>query len=185
MLTKEEAATYLGTSERSIERMVKAGKLAVTYQQGARKPVPLYAESDLDAVRVVSHPIAAKEATKATSDKGDSDLNDTRGAIVPVGFSSQDAFAQLVSIATAAATEAVVRATADKGDSDKNDLSPVAYKLLLSLEEASALTGLSTARLRAAIGEEKLVARKVGRAWKMRRSDVVRFVDSIFGEGAR
>lgn len=183
MLTKEEAATYLGTSERSIERMVKAGKLAVTYQQGARKPVPLYAESDLDAVRVVSHPIPASEATKATGDKSDSDLNDTSGAIVPMDFNSQDAFAQLVSIATAAATEAVVKATNDRSDSDKNDVSAIAAKLLLSLEEASLLTGLSAARLRAAIGEEKLVARKVGRAWKMRRSDLTAFVDGLFESG--
>jgi predicted DNA-binding transcriptional regulator AlpA len=60
---------------------------------------------------------------------------------------------------------------------------PTSDKLLLSLDEAAALTGLSAARLRLAIGEEKLVARKVGRAWKMRRGDVERFVDSIFGEG--
>jgi predicted DNA-binding transcriptional regulator AlpA len=59
---------------------------------------------------------------------------------------------------------------------------PTSDKLLLSLEEAAALTGLSAARLRLAIGEEKLVARKVGRAWKMRRGDVERFIDSIFGE---
>lgn len=57
---------------------------------------------------------------------------------------------------------------------------PTADKLLLSLDEASTLTGLSTARLRAAIGEGKLVARKVGRAWKMRRGDVEAFVNSIF-----
>lgn len=56
---------------------------------------------------------------------------------------------------------------------------PVADKLLLTLAEASALTGLSRGTLRAAIDSRQLKARIVGRAWRVKRVDLDVYVKKL------
>ncbi len=57
---------------------------------------------------------------------------------------------------------------------------PPDRKLLLSLREAQALTGLSRQALRRAVSEGKLKAEIVGRGWKVKRSELNRYVEQEF-----
>jgi excisionase family DNA binding protein len=52
-------------------------------------------------------------------------------------------------------------------------------KLLLSLAEASALTGLSRAFLKAAIGDGALAAKPIGRLWRVKRADLDAFIAAL------
>ena len=56
---------------------------------------------------------------------------------------------------------------------------PIADKLLLGLEEAALLTGLPRALLLQAIHDGTLEARKMGRAWKIKRRALDAFIDAL------
>ena len=52
LITKTQAQEILGGSERKIERLVKAGKLAVAhYEKSARKPTPYFNRDEVEALK--------------------------------------------------------------------------------------------------------------------------------------
>ncbi|MDF5718102.1 MAG: helix-turn-helix domain-containing protein [Rhizonema sp. NSF051] len=57
---------------------------------------------------------------------------------------------------------------------------PIADKLLLTLPEAQALTGLSREFLREAISNGTLKAAVIGRSWRIKRSDLEEYVAGLF-----
>lgn len=57
---------------------------------------------------------------------------------------------------------------------------PPDHKLLLTLTDAQALTGLSRAVLREAISTQKLKAEIIGRSWRIKRTDLEKYVEKIF-----
>ena len=56
---------------------------------------------------------------------------------------------------------------------------PIQYKLTLSIAEASALSGLSRQRLRAAIKDGTLTAQIIGRGYRVKRTDLEDYIDSL------
>jgi len=56
---------------------------------------------------------------------------------------------------------------------------PIHHKLTLSLAEASALSGISRSRLRAAILDGTLTAQIIGRGYRVKRTDLEDYVDSL------
>jgi excisionase family DNA binding protein len=57
---------------------------------------------------------------------------------------------------------------------------PVETKPLLTLSEARQLSGLSRRYLLQAIKEKQLKGQKIGKAWRVKRRDLERFVASLF-----
>jgi len=57
---------------------------------------------------------------------------------------------------------------------------PIADKLLLTVTEVQALTGLSKDVLRDAISDGTLKAKLIGRSWRVKRSDLEEFVATLF-----
>jgi excisionase family DNA binding protein len=58
-------------------------------------------------------------------------------------------------------------------------IADAAHKLLLSLPEAAALSGLSRNHLRQAIKEKNLKSRKIGRGWRIKRADLEAYVSKL------
>jgi len=58
------------------------------------------------------------------------------------------------------------------GKGETQPVVPIADKLLLTLPEAQALTGLSREMLRDAITSNKLKAKVIGKGWRIKRSDL-------------
>ena len=56
---------------------------------------------------------------------------------------------------------------------------PIHHKLTLSLAEASVLAGLSRQRLRAAIKDGTLTAQIIGSGYRVKRTDLEDYVDSL------
>lgn len=56
---------------------------------------------------------------------------------------------------------------------------PIHHKLTLSLVEASALAGISRQRLRAAIKDGTLTAQIIGRGYRVKRTDLEDYIDSL------
>ncbi len=62
---------------------------------------------------------------------------------------------------------------------EKPDAALLAAKLLLKLDECSALTGLSRAVLRSAIDAGELKAQTIGRAWRVKRSNLDKWIEGL------
>lgn len=63
---------------------------------------------------------------------------------------------------------------------DKKPAVPIESKILLTLDEAQGLTGLSKAYLRSAIKQGNLKGKQIGKNWRVKRSDLNEFVDDLF-----
>ena len=90
------------------------------------------------------------------------------GAMVPAFMSLLQAVADVA--------PALEKLTAQ---SEKRGETPVEAKLLLTLDEAHSLTGLSRATLKGAIDGGQLKARIVGRAWRIKRRDLDSFIEAM------
>lgn len=155
-MNKEQAATHIGVSVRTLQRLTGAGKIAVTYERGHKGDEARYSQSDLDAYLQSQKPVAlmrpdagaASGATQAMS------LVATNGAASGAA-ALIEAFAQM---------SAPVR---------------VSEKFTLSLVEAAQLSGLSRGHLRLAIEEKKLKARIIGRGWRVKREDLEAYIKKL------
>ncbi|MEM6404190.1 MAG: helix-turn-helix domain-containing protein, partial [Cyanobacteria bacterium P01_D01_bin.116] len=63
---------------------------------------------------------------------------------------------------------------------DKKPIVPIESKILLTLDEAQAMTGLSKSYLREAIGQGSLNAKQIGKSWRVKRCDLDNFVENLF-----
>lgn len=160
-MNKEQAAQYLGTSVRTLQRLTGKGKIPVTYERGHKGDEARYDQEDLDQYRQSQKPAALiRPGRSATgSDTGNAlqavTHDVTRG--VPV-MASEAFFGALAQMA------APVR---------------VSEKLLLSLAEAAQLAGLSRDHLRTAIHEGKLKARIIGRGYKVKKQVLEAYVSKL------
>lgn len=155
MLTKKEAADFLGVSERAIERYTKAGRLTPTYQQNkSGGTLALFAERDLD--RLKEEMSAPKERTTAGGIAG---REPTRADIVRRDGAG-----------------ALVEALREVASAPRVSLSD---KLLLSIDEAAALSGLSAHHIREAIHGQKLKARIIGKGWRIKTDDLRAYVRKL------
>ncbi|WP_199332997.1 helix-turn-helix domain-containing protein [Nostoc sp. FACHB-190] len=66
------------------------------------------------------------------------------------------------------------------GRADTQPVVLIADKLLLTLPEAQTLTGLSRELLRDAIASGELKAKVIGKGWRIKRTDLDRYVEKLF-----
>lgn len=164
-MNKSQAAEYLGVSVRAVERYAAAGKLAARYERGKTGQVLAFDESELARFKAELEAPADKprqEPTKALARLGGTSRGTSQSAAIEV-------LARFMEAAQMGATSP-----------DKVRPSvPVEAKLLLTLAEAQALTGLSRSTLRAAIDAKKLKAQIIGRAFRIKRAELEKFVGSL------
>ncbi len=153
-MNKTDAAHYLGIGVRSLERYTSAGRI----QAGKKKVKTGYA---------LDYDVAALDSLKSMLDAeaiGDD--------VVDVAASVGETLARL----PRQTSVAIVKASPQR----ERPTVGIEHKLLLTLEEASALTGLSRGVLRQAIEDKKLKAAVIGRGFKMRREDLETYIRKLF-----
>ncbi|HEX8184354.1 MAG TPA: helix-turn-helix domain-containing protein [Blastocatellia bacterium] len=156
-LTKKEASEILGTSTRAIERYTAKGLLHVTYDDDRRA---LYDEREVSALKLkMEEP--RQPATTAIARRGE------EVAIIAQSIGQQVGLqiAQAMSQPGAAAAPA-------------RDLRQLAIKLVLTVDEAVALSGLGKSHIIEAIQEGKL-KRLPGRARRIKRVDLEMYVKKL------
>lgn len=62
----------------------------------------------------------------------------------------------------------------------ENEQVAIADKLLLTMAQAQAMTGLSREFIKEAIASGELKAKLIGRAWRIKRNDLDQYVDKLF-----
>jgi excisionase family DNA binding protein len=184
-MNKQEAANFLEISQRSLERYTAQKRIGHTLKPGKTRPTLDYDRDELERFKEelnaeVHRPaeVQAGEPTDrhgtptnaASSGKELAKFGDFPGAPVQ----TLELFSTLLQMAR---VEAVADAQAQR-DTQRPAVD-VADKLLLTLAEAQALTGLSRATLRDGIEAGDLKARQIGRAWRVKRSDLENYIKKL------
>ncbi len=153
-MNKEDAAKALGISVRSLQRIVQSGKISVTYKRGeSGKQEAIFNPEEIENYKQQRDVETVKSADATTSD---------------TALARSDA-TQFLDILRNAITP----------EQQKQPSVKIADKPLLKLDEAAALTGLSRDTLRKAIDREELKARLIGRAFRIKRSDLDKFIENL------
>jgi excisionase family DNA binding protein len=165
MVSKKEAAEYLGVSTRAVERYTASGKLPCIYTQGKFGKEANYNQEDLEKFKgelqtpTYQPEILDPPTSSDTIPPPDSAPLSRVSGGENLLLDYEERF--LVALENLA------------------NRTPVSEKLLLSLKEAQKLTGLSREFLREAIKLEKLQAQKIGRGWKIKRKDLDFYIDNL------
>ncbi|HEV7378023.1 MAG TPA: helix-turn-helix domain-containing protein [Pyrinomonadaceae bacterium] len=171
-MNKLEAVEYLKSkgveiSVRTLQRAVSANELPVAYVRGHKGDEASFSESDLDrfAERRSSATYVSRDVPGQNNGTGG-----TPQALMRQGTGASPALAQLLSLIEQARAQARPQET----------ISDLAHKLVLSLPEAAALSGVPVAHLRSAVHSKKLKTVGVGRGLgKVKRADLDLFVKKL------
>lgn len=136
-MNKKQGAEYLGVSVRAIERYTQQSKLTVRYEKGKTRPTANYDQTELEAFKEKLNQPTIKLVVEyrqiSTGVRYETD-------IVPVNV------AEFGEITVVDKLAGMVEMLIARGD--KNPTVPIESKILLTLDEAQQLTGLSKAYLR-------------------------------------
>lgn len=159
-MKKAEACELLKISDRSLARYAAQGKIAVTYHKGKRGNVAEYNDDDVKRLKdELAAPVGArKPAVERVSNPDNTSLQ----TMSDFGDALQAALMRIASDARTPPAQV-----------------EIAFKLLLTLKEASALSNLSTDYLKQAIKAGKLKAAIIGRGWKVKRAELERFISKL------
>jgi excisionase family DNA binding protein len=161
----KEAAKELGISSRSLQRAVSNKKLNVSYQRGKSGKM----EASYDPDDIARYKAELAEVIKPAESNGQDK------ALVPTTRDIE--LAQVVGQELAQAIGQLLRDAVEARDKAAQ-LVPVEHKLIVSLVEAAALSGVSKADLLDAIHSNALKARK-RRGWRIKRAELDAYVKKL------
>jgi len=167
-MNKQEAAQLLNCSVRAIERYVQQGKISVVYEKGKTRTVATFNEVELERFKEELERSLIKPAfdePRQTSPESQSELvilNDDAGEVGEVGeIGDIDRMSLII--------EMLLHSQSVR----------IAEKILLTISEAQELTGLSREILRDAIASGSLKSKKIGKPWRIKRTDLDAFVENL------
>lgn len=167
MLTKQQAAEFLGVTVRTLERYTKEGKIGGRYEKGKTRSVLVYDESELEAFKLLVETTTYKPAVDHTPTNTDnSDLAVSRLGENQLQLPLLQGLSELIEVI--------------KSNQSSNPLTvPIDRKLTLSLSEASLLSGLSRSRLRIAIKDGQLIGQIIGKGFRVKRADLEDYINRL------
>jgi excisionase family DNA binding protein len=150
-MRKEDAAAFIGVSVRTLQRLTHKGQIPFTQQPGPKGKETHYEQSDLAAYIERNRPAAIMRPAQPRQD-------------APSDVTTALARVQSIQQSPALASLAAFGASS---------------KILLSLADARALTGLSKQFLTDAIKAGKLKGKVIGRGYKIKRTDLDLYVKKL------
>ncbi len=171
-MNKQEAADYLGVSVRALERYVQQGRISVKYEKGKTRSTANFDPAELEAFKVELNQPTVKPAFESRQiateqEQHPGKLVHQSGEITEFG-----------EVGVIDKLSSIIEGLLLRGDNQP--LVPIADKLLLTIAEAQALTGLSREFLRDAINSGELKAKVIGKGWRLKRSDLQEYIDKLF-----
>jgi excisionase family DNA binding protein len=185
-MNKQEAADFLEISQRSLERYTAQKRIGHTLKPGKTRPTLDYERDELERfkeeLKAEVHRPAEVQAGEPTDKHGTpTNAASSSGKELAKFGEVPGAPAQALELFSSLLQMARVEAVAD-AQAQRDTQRPavdIADKLLLTLAEAQALTGLSRATLRDGIEAGDLKARQIGRAWRVKRSDLESYIKKL------
>jgi excisionase family DNA binding protein len=164
-MKKSEAAKFLDISEKTLERLVKNGEISSKLEKGKTRDVVVFDDEELKAFK------EKRESSKhrpAFSSSNDSAAQDSL-SLIPTkadNIDRQNQTLEFLEVFKTALTNQTVTV-------------PIADKVLLTVRDCQLLTGLSEQTIRDAIRAGTLKGKVIGRGYKVKRSDLNAFIDSL------
>jgi excisionase family DNA binding protein len=164
-MNREEAAEELSISVRSLQRAVKAKKIAVAYKRGASGKM----EAVFDKDEIIHYKAQMSELIRPDDATGDAAVESLALAVTRRDNQLARFVAGIARESASAAIEAM----------HAKPTVAIEAKTLLKLDEAALITGLARAHLRDAIEAKKLKAKIIGRAWRVKRADLDSYIRNL------
>jgi excisionase family DNA binding protein len=165
MLNKQQAAEYLGISTRTLMREVSNGRLTVRYEPGATSEVAMFDEQELENLKNERQ----VPKVKPTVVQSGSDLVDQ----TPTNQIAQNSGGFLAPL---------IAPFRDFSERLFSSPALLQGKMLVTLNEAQVITGLSRDTLMTAIKSGELESRIMGKAYRIKRKELERYVDDLWLE---
>ena len=187
MLDKKQAAEYLGVTTRTLERHAKEGKLSVRYEQSQFGEVAMFDPEELENFR---------EGKQTTRIKPTIEPNRVEQIDRPPNPQSQIARSpqtqlELSNPQQPESTFALTALIAPLGSwfgnltraidnhSSRVTTTELRSKLLLTLDEAQTITGLSREILQDAIKNGEIPSKIMGKSYRIKQKDLERYIDEL------
>jgi hypothetical protein len=152
VMNKIEAAKELKISVRSLQRLAQSGVLKVVYKRGdSGKQEAVFDGDDIAKYKIERDKPIDKLVPVPAMTKNDLARSNTLEFL--------DVFKNALT--------------------SKKSVVPVADKVLLTVQDCRALTGLSEQVIRGAIRDETLKGRRIGRGLKVKRTDLDEFINKL------
>jgi excisionase family DNA binding protein len=188
MLDKKQAAEYLGVTTRTLERHTKEGKLSVRYEQSQFGEIAMFDPEELENF---------KEDKQITRIKPTIETDRPELTNRPINSQSQIAYTpqtqtELFNNPQQPETSFGIAALmsplgalfgnltrAIDHHSSRISTTELRSKLLLTLDEAQAITGLSRDLLQEAIKNGELPSKIMGKAYRIKTQDLERYIADL------
>lgn len=161
-MNKKKAAEFLGVSERAIERYTAKGKLPVHYEKKKNGgQIAFYDDETIKKLKAEQEePPKVKPAPK------------------PDEPTEPTPRTSLVRVAAPDLAEVFSLAFKAQRESDRLTVA-ITEKLTLTIPEAAALSGISQRCLKEAIKTNQLVGCRLGRLWRIKRSELEEYIKKL------
>lgn len=182
-MNKKEAAQFLEVSEKTVERYKSAGKLSarmkrITGDDGKARQVLDFSESELQRIKqeLSGETIFPMVTNGHPQTKTQTDT-DRQTELDRLNIANEESL-----ILGQTQTVTVIKAIFERIETvfeRQIQASDRAQKLMLSIVEASAISGLPKSFIRQSIKDGKLKAVVIGRTYKIKRTDLDSFVRDL------
>jgi len=177
-LTEQQVCTLLQATPATLSLYVATRRLNVTRKRTLRGLVASYDQREVEALRKELH--EDQEFIQKRFGNGKSSSKTVEAEIVDFEFDSTDAKGMNSFVPTSAPVIERLLTLLEGLTPSGYPTVAIEKKLLLTLSEAAAFSGLSEAKLNQAIRAGELTARKdLGRGHRIKRSDIERYVKSL------
>ena len=188
MLDKKQAAEYLGVTTRTLERHIQSGKLSVRYEPSQNGEIALFDPEELENLREGKATVRIKPAIESerpslmpkppqnsqgqiTHTPDRAELSQTQQPeSIPLGIGTLIA-------SLGAWLGNLTRAIDNHGS--RITATELRSKLLLTLDEAQIVTGLSREILLDAIKAGELPSKIMGKAYRVKTQDLERYIANL------
>lgn len=181
-MNRKETALYLGMSEKTVSRAVneKREEKRLNAERTATGDLEITVE---EADRWKAQRDTLQPVQVEAQEEGETGQDSAALARVPVfPIRSQHHALTLESLAVAVVAIGEHLEARDTGTGQDKPRVSIAEKMLLDLEEAHQLSGLSRDDLRAALKAGALRGKKIGRGWKTTPGALQSYVDELVGK---
>ncbi len=162
-MNKKEVSEFLAVSSRMVEKYASEGRLGeVIYIRGKTGKQAEYARESVEKLKTMLE----SPDTALTTNSPDARL-----------FVAQ--LVEAMASREQAHVEAIRGLLSGISEEPRSASVRVSEKILLNLSDCRQLTGLSAANLRDAIHSGKLVGKIIGRGYKVKRSDLDKFIKNL------
>ena len=176
-MNKKEAANFLDVSVRALERYVQQGRISVRYEKGKTRPTANFEPAELETFKTELNQPSYKPAVQSRQNTSNIEFRQIATDVQPEADKAMVYSGNIGEISVVDKLAGIIEGLLAKTEAQPTV--PVADKLLLTLPEAQALTGLSKGFLRDAINNGELKAKIIGRSWRVKRSDLDEYIASL------